>query len=66
MLNNNYDCSIKSLRSNSLFDQPIIVDGIVINEPIIRDENDLWDLTHIFDGTPDWRPQSIITRETVL
>ena len=64
MLNSNI-LSIKSLRSNSLFDQPIMVDGIIMNEPIIRDGNDLWDLTHIFDGTPDWEPQSITTRKIV-
>lgn len=41
--------------SESLFEQPIMVDGIVMNEPIIRNENDLWDLTGIFDK-PDVTP----------
>ena len=57
MVNNNVT-SIKSLLLDSLFEQPIMVDGIVMND-IIRDENAMWDLTHIFDGTPDWMPKSI-------
>ena len=40
--------------SESLFEQPIMVDGIVMNEPISK-EDDLWDLTGIFDK-PDVTP----------
>ena len=50
--------SINSLRSKSLFEQPICIDGVEI-KPVECDENTMWDLEHIFDGTPDWKPQSI-------
>jgi hypothetical protein len=49
--------SIKNLLSDSLFEQPIMIDGVVVNEPRTYNEDDLWDLTHIFDGTPNWFPK---------
>jgi hypothetical protein len=53
--------SINSLRSKSLFEQPICIDGVEI-KPVECKEP--WDLTHIFDGTPNWHPKSINTRTT--
>ena len=48
--------SINSLWSKSPFEQPICIDGIEI-KPIECDENAMWDLEHIFDGTPNWYPR---------
>jgi len=39
----------------SIFNEPICLNGIEI-KPVECDENAMWDLTHIFDGTPDWMP----------
>jgi hypothetical protein len=42
----------------SIFNEPICLDGVEIKK-IECDENTMWDLEHIFDGTPDWMPRSI-------
>ncbi len=53
MINNN--SSINSLRSKSIFEEPICVDGVQVNKPRVYKEEDLWDLTGIFDK-PDVTP----------
>lgn len=54
-MNRNID--INTLRSESLFEQPICIDGVSVGV-IKYDEKDFWDLTGIFDGTPNWVPKS--------
>jgi hypothetical protein len=55
--------SIYSLRSESLFEQPICLDGKVLGI-LEHNEKDLWDLTGIFDGANNWVPKTINTRKT--
>ena len=61
-MNRNID--INTLRSESLFEQPICIDGIQVNKP--RVYKDGWDLTGIFDGDPNWVPKVINTRKTKI
>ena len=49
----------------SIFDEPICIDGKPVGV-IEYDENNCWDLTGIFDGTPNWKPKTINTRKTRL
>lgn len=51
--------TINTLRSESLFEQPICIDGVSVGV-IKYDEKDFWDLTGIFDGDPNWVPKSFI------
>jgi hypothetical protein len=55
--------TINTLWSESLFEQPICVDGVQVNKPRVYKEEDLWDLTGIFDGTHNWEPKTINTRK---
>jgi hypothetical protein len=58
MISNNSAFSIKTFWSkpkpHSLFDEPILINGIDINKPNIYREEDLWDISNIFNGDPNW------------
>jgi hypothetical protein len=53
MINNSNALGINSFWSkpnqHSVFDEPILINGIDINKPKVYREEDLWDLDGIFD-----------------
>jgi len=57
--------TIYSLRSESIFEQPICIDGKPVGI-IEHNEDDIWDLSDIFDGANNWVPKTINTRKTRL